>query len=357
MNAPVTIYPGAIGTVAVAGQSVRAVYGGVAGGKIVNPFTAEDQGLAYIEELYVSLDGPADLMQSPTTFVLQAGQAFDLPAGLDTDVWVNAASAGHKFSVMVIQPQTPFPPEPTPGPWPPSGPGALAAVIRSYLYEQYADDADLQAFVSAYNAMMQQYISWFISTDLPVYTKATVFGLLLDWVAAGVYGITRPTLPSGRNRNIGPLNTWGPNQMIPLNALRVIGPQDYAATSDDVFKRIITWNFYKGDGNTFNVRWLKRRVMRFLYGDSGVAIPVSETYRISVTFTPPNQVDITLGNSVAVITGGAILNSFGLNQMALNQMNLQTTTFAPLPNAAIFKAALESGALQLPFQQTYIVNI
>ena len=41
------------------------------------------------------------------------------------------------------------------------------------------------------------------------------------------------------------------------------------AVTDDVFKRILTWHFYKGDGKNFSVRWLKRRIWRFLQGANG----------------------------------------------------------------------------------------
>ena len=46
----------------------------------------------------------------------------------------------------------------------------LQKVIRSYLYQQYADDEDLQAFVAWFNAEGQEYVGWFASISLPVYT-------------------------------------------------------------------------------------------------------------------------------------------------------------------------------------------
>ena len=37
----------------------------------------------------------------------------------------------------------------------------LASTIKSYLYQEYAQDNDLQAFVDAYNAIAQGYQDWF----------------------------------------------------------------------------------------------------------------------------------------------------------------------------------------------------
>lgn len=36
----------------------------------------------------------------------------------------------------------------------------LEDIIKSYLYTQYNDDDDLQAFVSAYNSMAQEIYAW-----------------------------------------------------------------------------------------------------------------------------------------------------------------------------------------------------
>lgn len=234
----------------------------------------------------------------------------------------------------------------------------LTAPIPSYLYQQYADDDDLQAFVNAYNELTGVYVSWFALTPIAAYTNAAIVGALLDWVAAGVYGMLRPTLSSGQFRAIGPLNTWELNTW-PLNNLELIGPSDVAVTSNDIFKRIITWNFYKGDGNRFNVRWLKRRIMRFLIGEDGTAPNIDNTYIVSVSFIGNGVVLIGISQGSHRLTGGAIPNMFGLNQFT--PLNSITTLFTPgpnpLPDESVLQQAIEAGVLQLPFQYTYRVNI
>ena len=231
-----------------------------------------------------------------------------------------------------------------------------STTIPSYLYVQYNDDDDLQAFVAAYNELAQEVISWFVNINLPIYTGPLIIRELLDWVAEGLYGIKRPTLPSGTNRNLGPLNTYMMN-VLPPNGRRTITPTEVFATTDDIFKRIITWNFYKGDGRTFNVRWLKRRVMRFLIGENGTDPGIADTYPISVTFGHNREVTIHILPGLRTVTGGAIPNVPGLNTVGPNQLDTTFTPFDTFEHAPTFKAAVEAGVLQLPFQYTWNVVI
>ena len=355
MGAPrLALYPGAASEVSIGGQPVVAVYGGVQGGLIFNPQFAADQGIAAAETLFVDLINPATPYESPTTYPIQPGQTWNVPAGQANNVTVNAATSGHRFSVVIFQTPTPFPPTPIPGQLP-TAPTGLTKMIPSYLYEEYKDDDDLQAFVAAYNTMAQQYLDWFNSVQLPIYTGLS--GDLLDWIAEGVYGITRPSLGSGQNRDIGPFNTWAFNT-IPFNKRKIIGPSNVTVTSDDIFKRIITWHFFKGDGKVFNVRWLKRRIMRFLTGTNGIDPGVNETYQVSVTFGTNGQVTITIVQGFRTLTGGALFNRFGFNQnVPFNSIRSTFTSITPLPNAAILQEAIESGVLELPFQFTWNVVV
>lgn len=358
MTAPVSIYRGAASVVETGGQAVTAIYGPVQGGVIFNPATPDEQGIDVVEPLFVDIVRTAGIVETATTIPIQPGQSFYLPADQVNSVSVNAATSGHKFSVIAVQPKTPFPPTPNPGPrpFPPSGPTSLTKVIPSYLYKEYEDDDNLQAFVAAFNEYAQKYVDWFNEINLPIYTSPTITGDLLDWVAEGLYGIKRPTLPSGQNRNLGPYNTFAYNTLA-YNEREVVGPDDYSATSDDIFKRIITWHFFKGDGKTFDIRWLKRRVIRFLFGENGTSFNIDQTYKVSVTFGVGNQVNINLSNGVGKITGGAIYNRFAFNSVAYNKTTSIFQQFAPIPNAAIFKQAVLAGVLELPFQFEFVVNI
>lgn len=198
----------------------------------------------------------------------------------------------------------------------------LTQTIPSYLYVEYNDDENLQAFVDAFNTLAQEYVTWFATVGLPVYTGLSAD--LLDWVAQGLYDQVRPLVPSEAPRLVGPYNTWAFNTL-PYNGHAYVLNSEYELASDDVFKRVITWNFFKGDGRDFSVTWLKRRIERFLYGVDGEDIPVSETYVVSVEFVGGNVIEIRLPG------------------------------FGDLLLAGRFAYLLKTGVLQTPFQ--YIFNV
>jgi hypothetical protein len=199
----------------------------------------------------------------------------------------------------------------------------LKTIIPSYLYQQYYDDSDLQAFVGAYNTLAQEYLDWFNNLNLPIYTVQN--GAALDWVALGLYGLVRPTLPQGSYLRLGEYDSV-PYDTLSYDTEKLISPTSFYITTDDIFKRIITWNFYKGDGYQFNITWLKKRIQRFLQGTNGTLAVLDNTYQVSVTFAADNVVNIH------ITTGG-------LTQFAF-----------------IMQSGINSGALELPFQYTYNVT-
>lgn len=191
----------------------------------------------------------------------------------------------------------------------------LQKTIPAYLYQEYSDDEDLQAFIDAANTMLQQYVDWFNQIELPIYTSPTISGTLLDWVGAGLYGYPRPSLPGVAAINIGPINTYGPNSEVPINS-QTSSPATATLVSDDIYKRLLTWHFYKGDGKQFTIRWMKNRIMRFLTGVNGTAPLIDETYQIGLTFGSGNSVALTCPEYstapalVAAIASGAAETPF-----------------------------------------------
>jgi hypothetical protein len=196
----------------------------------------------------------------------------------------------------------------------------LAQTIPSYAYQQYYDDSDIQAFVTNYNAMAQIYDTWFATASLPIYTLQS--GDLLDWTVRGLYGIARPTLGS-------------------------------TLATDEVYKRVVTWAFYKGDGKVFNIRWLKRRVMRFLEGTNDI----NQTYQVSVRFGVHPIVYIDILGGIAEITGGAIFNTSPFNTRQYNELDLNIQHYADTTLAVELQEAINAGVCELPFQYTYIVSV
>ena len=339
--------------VTTGGVSVIVSTGPIAGLTIQNPLLAADQNVLTAETLWISLIGPADTHETATTFPINAGESWDnIPEDFSGLVSVNAVSSGHRFSGIITKEYVPD--IPSEAEFPPAGPTVFSALIQSYLYEQYNDDDDLQTFVFQFNEMAEAYVDWFVNVGLPFYPGLQ--GSLLDWVALGLYGLVRPVLPSGRGQIHGPYNTVVYNTHA-FNSFHLHGSSNYYLTDDDTFKRILTWHLYKGDGKRFDIRWLKRRIQRFLTGTDGLSDSVGETYPISVTFGPDGEVNINLQSIRRYATGGAIFNVAPFNGFAFNEYQTASLSIPISPMVPIFQAAMESGILETPFQFSFIVNV
>jgi len=214
----------------------------------------------------------------------------------------------------------------------------LSTTIPSYLYTQYADDEDLQAFVAAYNQATQSLITWFATVGLPYYPGLTA--PLLQWVVEGLYGLEATSLASPASTAIGPINTYAINTLA-INGFTPSVQQFYTLT-DDALKRILTWDFYKGDGKRFSVPWLKRRVMRFLIGYNGID-------------PQPTQPGFTVGAE----NTQAISVSFSGQTLTVTIYQTLLSAIANVsPNIlSIFAAAFTGGYLDLPVEFNYAVNI
>jgi hypothetical protein len=237
-----------------------------------------------------------------------------------------------------------------------AGPG-LPNILPAYLYMQYNDDENLQAFIDAFNQIAQSYLDWFNQIGLPIYTGDMIVGALLDWVAGGIYGEERPSLPSGNAQVLGPYGLLGFGDGPPYGLTETIGPSNLFVTTDDIFKRILTWHHFLGDGKVFSIRWLKRRVMRFLTGVNGTAPNIDQTYRISITFGTNDQINITLVNQITTLEDAAGYGELGFGSGP--PCGVANYGIVPLPSFAlgsVFKAAVEAGALELPTQYEWVVN-
>lgn len=357
--------------IAMSGASVLVMpnTANIYGGFIVNPATALSQGLPYPEILYVSIVGPATLGESATTTALYPGGTFTIPGGVN--VWANAVSTGHRFSAMFGIPVEATPPKAVTSVegWPPTRPTGLTHVLYAYVYQEYSDDDDVQAFFAAINDMQTDYVDTFNAIQLPIYPNPVLVGPLADWAIEGVYGYKRPTLFTQRHHPIGPLNTYTLNSLPALNMLRRQAPTDVHVANDDLYKRCATWHLQKGDGQYFGVRWLKRRVWRFLIGANGSSPHIDSTDRVSVTFGDDYDVTIRIIMGKRTITGGAMPNRFGpngvidnkrrgpsgLNPVPLNSIFSVFESYPPLQYASQFQEAVAAGILELPFQFSFNV--
>jgi hypothetical protein len=227
----------------------------------------------------------------------------------------------------------------------------IQQVIPAYVYSQYADDEDIQAFNTAFNILAQRYVDFFNSIDLPIYTKQN--GSLLDWVGQGIYGIARPVLSSGMSRSIGAYGTFAYGTLT-YDGSKIITPGTFFLTTDAVYQAIMTWALYKGDGKNFCIQWLKRRVARFLYGPG---FDVALLYGISVTFGANYQVNINILNGLVSDITGAQYGGMLYGAQTYGALKALFTPQKAPPLAPILAEAIAAGVLELPFQFTWVVNI
>lgn len=222
----------------------------------------------------------------------------------------------------------------------PTSPTVVTKTIPSYLYFQYIDDPDLPSLISSYNSLTQGYVDWFTQINLPIYTGLQ--GALLDWIGQGIYGLPRPSISTSQINGVigqlasnyyhgatGPSSPY-PNMVTAIDTMQIYQTQTTYDTPDDIYKRVLTWWFFKGNGFVFTIPWLKKRIARFLYGVNGTNPSVPFTPDISVTFnegTTPPTCAISIAN---------------------NSTN---------PIATYLKAAIENGVLSLPFRFQYTVTL
>jgi hypothetical protein len=223
------------------------------------------------------------------------------------------------------------------------GLGPLQTIFPAYVYGQYSDDPDIQAFFAAINQLGQGYLDWFLQTPLSVYTNDAINGSLLDWVGEGVYGISRPVVSTLTTTTKGQVASYAVNTLA-LNRHLITRSGTVSVATDDIYKRVLTWHLYLGDGRQMSIQWLRRRVARFLFGADGTDIPVSYLQQVSITQPPLPPI-------------GA-LNTVPINTAALDTHRRRTAlaahslviTIPTSPVAQIFQVLLSQGYLSVPFQ-------
>lgn len=215
----------------------------------------------------------------------------------------------------------------------------LTQTIPAYLYQQYADDDNLQSLVDAYNQMVQAYVTWFATVGLPFYPGLS--GSLLYWVIVGLYGYPKPAIATSSNPAVGPLNTQLLN-ISPLNTFTAPASGTSYSLSDDLYQRSLTWCFFKGDGKQYCIPWLKRRVMRFLAGPNGLD---PNPYLPNFIVGPENTSAVSVTSSGGTVT------------VTISQSQLATLIAVPEQTLQVFALLLEGGFLDVPAQYSYSVTI
>lgn len=201
----------------------------------------------------------------------------------------------------------------------------LTKIIPAYPFVQYRDDKNVVAFFDAYNELAQQYLDDMNAYQLPFWPAAGVTGTLLDFVVKGIYGAVRPEQQlTVEEFYKGTLDT-SLYDTVKYATLQDYQPGLSRFVPDEYWKRILTWNFYKADGQQFTITWLKRRIARFLLGAGGRDPRLENTYLVSVT-VKDGTFDIKFPD---------VGNGTGL----------------------FLREAIRQGMVYLPFQYTYNITV
>lgn len=97
---PVTPVVGSASAIVTGGTAVTVVPPNPNGGYISNPYSASDQGISVAEWIYVDPVTSAILGSYGTTSGIAPGGSFNIIPGTTLPTTVNAATTGHRFTVV-----------------------------------------------------------------------------------------------------------------------------------------------------------------------------------------------------------------------------------------------------------------
>lgn len=190
----------------------------------------------------------------------------------------------------------------------------LVSPPKSYLYGQYADDKSLKATRDAYNTESSDIFSWMQTTPISDHRSDKITGNLLDWLAGGIYNMSRKVMVSATTGTV--TGSIGDVVLgdVPLADGNVTQPNNIAINlSDDQFKRSITWNTYSGDGWIFNTDWLRRRITRFMFSANGYSdFNVADMQLVDIRWTDIRTASIFV-TAPALSSVVASILSIGIN--------------------------------------------
>jgi hypothetical protein len=139
-----------------------------------------------------------------------------------------------------------------------------------------------------------------------------------------------------------------------LSALGILSVKQSGTASqltDDLYKRLLTFWLFLGDGKQMSLAWIRRRFARFLFGVNGSDIPAEYLQQVSILPVkfPPN--------------GAMGSQPMGYNAMGVLNTNTQSakrnyTISIPQSVAALtLQQLFSSSLLPLPFQISFHVIV
>lgn len=223
-------------------------------------------------------------------------------------------------------------------------------ILPAYPFIQYRDDENIVAFFDAYNELAQEYLTVFNKLNLGFWPSEIINAEFLDWIALGIYGVKRERIieidyPPPQKIEEDPIQadefkTAGVYDSIEYNVIAYNEFKEKATLtteymSDDFFRRILLWNFFKDDRFQFSIPWLKNRIARFFKAKRSDPFNTEDCYNLSYY-----SVQVNKGTFTITIDKQAYTDSEGEHEDLFK----------------FFKLCAETRIINIPFQYTYIVN-
>lgn len=222
-------------------------------------------------------------------------------------------------------------------------------ILPAYPFVQYNDDDNVVAFFQAYNQLAREYLTAFTKLNLGFWAGEIINGPLLDWIALGIYGTQRHIIVNLQYPNKddeidfkseGVYNTIEYDN-VAYNEFKNKAVATTQYMSDDFFRRILLWNFFKEDGFQFSIPWLKKRMGRFFKAFRGDPFSSWDSKDIENGYDLTYySVTVNKGVFTILIDPNAYRDSEGLHEDWFE----------------FFKLCMETRLINLPFQYTFIVN-
>ncbi|KMQ89981.1 hypothetical protein RF55_10317 [Lasius niger] len=190
-------------------------------------------------------------------------------------------------------------------------------IIKAYAYQQYSDDPDIMALFEAHNQTAQDYLKTFLSHCPAIYIDDFWDSGELTYIAWFLWGQRR-----WYSDYASSIDLEGAIDDLPIDYASAGGsiptPRQKLLINDDTFRRIMTWNLYRGDGQQFTIPWLKKRIKRWMVGVNGYAPLFGDTNEISVHVSEKNGdlLTITRGCEGTEANGFITGDSASLNDTA-----------------------------------------
>jgi hypothetical protein len=233
----------------------------------------------------------------------------------------------------------------------PTNPPYLYAVFRKY--------QQVSATMKALNVEIQRIYDSLNLLTLPIYTNWT--GEALDFIAQNLYGFSRPWVRSG---TVTPYLSTVPDapviDTLPPDAFKQGVSATVTLLNDDYFKRLLMWHLYRGDGDAFNIQWLKRRVMRFIQDD--MFSHVNGIHQVSISLSKRRKapsIGMADYTPLDVCPPDAYFNTDNQVIDSFNNWHIKITTYSPqeLDRAIMLKWLIMDNLLEIPLQNTYTIEV